>query len=129
MKHLKPKSEYDDAVNEQLPRASALDTFPRPEYVTHVTLHGLENTSLCPITQQPDYWTVSIDYTPDKTCLESKSLKLYLMSFRTYGAFCEALSHKICEDVYSRLNCPITVTVNFNSRGGIIITATSRRDV
>lgn len=128
MKHLKAKTEYDYAVNEQRPNASVLDTFPRPQLVTHVTLYGSENTSLCPITTQPDFWSVRIEYWPKEKCLESKSLKLYLMSFRSFGAFCEQLSSKICDDVYHVLHCPLLVTVTFNSRGGVVIESTSKED-
>lgn len=125
MKHLKSKQEYDYAVNEQRPNAGVLDTFPRPALCKHVTLYGSENTSLCPITTQPDFWSVRIEYRPSEKCLESKSLKLYLMSFRSFGAFCEQLSSKICDDVYSVLKCPLSVTVTFNSRGGVVIESTS----
>lgn len=125
MKHLKSKREYDHAVNEQRPNASVLDTFPKPNFCTQVTLYGSENTSLCPITTQPDFWSVRIEYWPKDKCLESKSLKLYLMSFRSFGAFCEQLSSKICDDIYSILKCHVSVTVTFNSRGGVVIESTS----
>ena len=63
-------------------------------------LESDEVTSLCPVTGQPDWETVRIEFEPGPYCIESKSLKLYLWSFREEGAFCEALAARIAGDVY-----------------------------
>ncbi len=108
-----------------------LETFPTPNHVTRVALKSAELTSLCPITGQPDFSTVDITYAPDLLCLESKSLKLYLWSYRNEGAFCEALAAQIAQDVFDALQ-PHWCTVNINQavRGGIAIEAeaTVRRE-
>lgn len=103
-----------------------LDTFPKPDGVDRVVLESDEVTSLCPVTGQPDWETVTIEFAPDKYCIESKSLKLYFWSFREEGAFCEALAAQVARDVYEAIRphwC--TVTVRQKPRGGITITATS----
>ena len=105
-----------------------LEVFPAPAGVDRVTLSSDEVTSLCPVTGQPDFATVTIEYAPDGLCLESKSLKLYLWSFREAGIFCEALASRIAEDISAacrpRWCC---VTVIQKPRGGIKITATATR--
>ncbi|HVA88648.1 MAG TPA: preQ(1) synthase [Chloroflexota bacterium] len=105
-----------------------LETFPAPPYLDKVTLVSDEVTSLCPVTGQPDWETVTIEFLPDKACIESKSLKLYLWSFRDEGAFCEALAGQIASDIFAAAQphwC--TVTVHQKARGGITITATATR--
>ena len=94
MKHLKKKKEYKYSG----PDKSVLDTFPNPG-VHEVTLVCSEFTSLCPITGQPDYGVVTIYYIPDKLCLESKSLKLYLGMYRQFGGFAEKITSKIYTDL------------------------------
>jgi 7-cyano-7-deazaguanine reductase len=90
------KTEYHYTVN-----PDCLETFANPhqerEYT--VTLTTQEVTSLCPITGQPDFYSVSITYVPDRDCLESKSLKLYLFSFRQSGIFAEAMTNRILDDL------------------------------
>ena len=79
-----------------------------------------EFTCLCPLTGQPDFAKIVIDYQPDKLCVESKSLKLYLGSFRMFGEFHEAGVNRICNDLVKLLD-PISLTVRgeFTPRGGI----------
>ena len=99
-----------------------LDTFPNPkaerDYV--IQFDCPEFTCLCPITGQPDFATILIEYVPDKLCVELKSLKLYLWSFRDEGAFHEAVTNRICDDLVAAI-APrrITVTGKFAVRGGI----------
>lgn len=103
-----------------------LETFPRPKRVTEVKMESINFTSLCPITGQPDYGKIVIVYRPDKLCLESKSLKLYLMTFRNRGSFCEALSTEIAEDLFKALNpYLVRVTVIQSPRGDVAIESTS----
>lgn len=107
-----------------------LDTFAAENgLLDHVVLTCDEFTSLCPVTGQPDYSTIIITYVPNLLCLESKSLKLYLWTYREKGVFCEQLACDILEDVYKVLSPKyITVKVQQKSRGGIAIEATARRD-
>jgi 7-cyano-7-deazaguanine reductase len=103
-----------------------LDVFPNPG-VQVVTMEAVEFTSLCPVTGQPDMGTVSIQYIPKEWCLESKSLKLYLWTFRTRGVFCEALAQEIAATVANILKpAEIQVTVQQNPRGGIGVRAMAR---
>ena len=79
-----------------------------------------EFTCLCPLTGQPDFARIQIRYVPDRFCVELKSLKLYLWSYRDEGAFHEAVTNKICDDLVAALKPrKITVTGKFWVRGGI----------
>jgi 7-cyano-7-deazaguanine reductase len=82
-----------------------------------------EFTSVCPVTAQPDFGRITIRYVPDKLCLESKSLKLYLFSFRNSGVFHEEAVNRILDDIVTAIR-PRRAVVNgvFNPRGGIAIT-------
>ena len=106
---------------------AGLETFPNPG-VSRVELASDELVAVCPVTGQPDLYLASIDYSPTDRCLESKSLKLYLNSFRNEGVFCEALAVKIRDDVAEALGLTaedVTVTLEQKARGGITITATA----
>src|SRR5512143_1604985 len=104
-----------------------LETFPnpRPERDYHIAFDCPEFTCLCPMTGQPDFATIHIDYVPDQLCVELKSLKLYLWSYRDEGAFHEAVTNRICDDLVAAI-APrsITVTGTFWVRGGITTTVT-----
>jgi 7-cyano-7-deazaguanine reductase len=101
-----------------------LDVFPAPAHVGKVVLESDEVTSLCPVTGQPDWETVRIEFEPGPSCIESKSLKLYLWSFRQEGVFCEALAARIAQDVYEACKPVwVKVTVTQKPRGGITIMA------
>ncbi|MBX5464442.1 MAG: preQ(1) synthase [Clostridia bacterium] len=103
-----------------------LETFPKPEGVENVILSSDEVTSLCPVTGQPDWETVTIEYAPDRLCIESKSLKLYLWSFREEGVFAEALAARIAQDVQAAARPHwVRVRVEQKPRGGIRIVATA----
>jgi 7-cyano-7-deazaguanine reductase len=102
----------------------ALETFPAPATITWVTLESDELTSVCPVTGQPDFSSVSIGYQPSGRCLESKSLKLYLWSFRQEALFGEGLADRIARDVAQATRAArVEVTLRQNVRGGISITA------
>jgi 7-cyano-7-deazaguanine reductase len=106
---------------------AGLETFPNPG-VIHVDMTSDELSAICPITAQPDLYTAKIEYWPAGLCLESKSLKLYLATYRNEGAFCEALSVKIRDDVAAALELAkdkVRVTLIQKARGGITITATA----
>ena len=99
-----------------------LEAFDAPEDVKTVILTSDEVTSLCPITGQPDWYTIEIEYQPNKLCLESKSLKLYFWTFREEGHFCEQLSNIILKDVQKAISPKtLKVTVEMRPRGGIKI--------
>ncbi len=99
-----------------------LETFPNPrpenDYSIHIRIP--EFTCLCPKTGQPDFATIHIEYVADQLCVELKSLKLYMWSFRDTGAFHEAVTNEILDDLRSAL-APrfMRVTAEFNVRGGI----------
>jgi 7-cyano-7-deazaguanine reductase len=105
-----------------------LEVFSNPSSsrLSEITLHCEEFTSTCPITGQPDFGEVIIEYRPDKWCIESKSLKLYLWTYREKGTFCEALSVQILRDIVKACSPPIcAVTVIQRPRGGIGLKAKS----
>ena len=86
-----------------------------------------ELTSLCPLTGQPDFNTIEIDYEPREKCIESKSLKLYLWSFRDKGAFVEQLAAEIAEEVRRAAEPDhVRVTITQHARGGIVTEATAQ---
>ncbi len=101
-----------------------LDTFPNkhPDNDYFVKFNCPEFTSLCPITGQPDFATITISYVPDKIMVESKSLKLYMFSFRNYGEFHEDCVNRIMKDLIALMDPKyIEVWGKFMPRGGISI--------
>jgi len=99
-----------------------LDTFPNPnpqrDYSIKIDMP--EFTCLCPMTGQPDFATLHLQYIPDQLCVELKALKLYIWSFRDEGAFHEAVTNQILEDLVTALNPRfMRLTGKFNVRGGI----------
>ena len=83
-----------------------LETFPnpKPERDFHIHMEVPEFTCLCPKTGQPDFATLILDYLPDKRCVELKSLKLYMWSFRDEGHFHEAVTNRILDDLSRRFS-------------------------
>lgn len=109
--------------------SKTLEVFPKPAGVKTVVMESDEVTSLCPVTGQPDWETVTIEYAPKDLCIESKSLKLYLWSFREEGVFCEALAAQIAKDIFETSHSWwVEVTVAQKPRGGIKIVAKSRME-
>lgn len=106
---------------------AGLETFPNPG-VEQVELRSDELAAVCPVTGQPDLYVATIEYRPEARCLESKSLKLYLMRFRNEGRFCEALAVQIRDDVAEALGLAperVRVRLEQKARGGITVTATA----
>ena len=103
----------------------AMETFDNPNPERDYTLHMRipEFTCLCPKTGQPDFATFHIDYVPDELCVELKSLKLYMWSFRDQGAFHEKVTNDVLGDLVTAI-APrfMRVTAEFNVRGGIYTT-------
>jgi len=105
-----------------------LECFDAPEHCTRVRFTTDEVTSLCPVTGQPDINSVTIDYRPDRSCVESKSLKLYLWGFRDRKVFAEALAAEIAAEVLRAAEPhEVTVVVTQHARGGIVTEATAHR--
>ncbi len=104
------------------PAPDALETFPNPEPSRDYTISIKipEFTCVCPKTGQPDFATLKLDYIPDKTCIELKSLKFYIWSYRNVGAFHEAVANEIVDHLVAAL-APryLRLKARFNVRGGI----------
>jgi 7-cyano-7-deazaguanine reductase len=99
-----------------------LETFANPapgrDYRIHMEIP--EFTCLCPMTGQPDFATLVLDYVPDRRCVELKSLKLYVWSYRNEGAFHEAVTNRILEDLVRAVQPRLMrLEARFNVRGGI----------
>jgi len=100
---------------------------PHPERDYEVSLEIPEFTCLCPRTGQPDFATIHINYKPGPRCVELKSLKLYMWSFRDEGHFHEDVTNRILNDLVKALEPKeMTVTGDFNVRGGIHTVVTAR---
>lgn len=111
------------------PRAApdALETFPNPQTERDYTIAIKipEFTCVCPKTGQPDFAVLKLEYIPDKVCIELKSLKLYVWSYRDVGAFHEAVANQIADDLIAVL-APryLRLAARFNVRGGLYTTVT-----
>jgi len=107
------------------PAPDALETCPNPEIARDYTIAIKipEFTCVCPKTGQPDFATLKLEYVPDKACIELKSLKLYVWSYRDVGAFHEAVANQIVDDLVAAL-APrfLRLSARFNVRGGIYTT-------
>ncbi|MBI2893092.1 MAG: NADPH-dependent 7-cyano-7-deazaguanine reductase QueF [Deltaproteobacteria bacterium] len=106
-----------------------LDTFDNPEPTRPylISFDCPEFTCLCPLTAQPDFARIGVRYVPDRRCVELKSLKLYLWSYRQEGAFHEAVVNRICDDLVRAAEPRyIEVVGHFAVRGGIQTTVTVR---
>jgi 7-cyano-7-deazaguanine reductase len=105
--------------------SQALATFANPDPARDYRIHMEipEFTCLCPVTRQPDYACLLLDYVPDRSCVELKSLKLYIWSYRSRGAFHEAVANQILDDL-ARATRPryMRLEARFNVRGGIFTT-------
>jgi 7-cyano-7-deazaguanine reductase len=118
-----PTATLDPLPRRAVTRPSAkLDTFPspRPGRAFEVVFETEEFTCLCPMTAQPDFARLTITYVPDQLCVESKSLKLYLWSYRDRGAFHEAVANQILDDLVAAVRPRfLRVDGDFLVRGGI----------
>lgn len=107
-----------------------LETFANPEVERDYTIrmHIPEFTCLCPRTGQPDFATLDLEYVPDRRCVELKSLKLYVWSFRDRGAFHEAVTNEIADHLNAAVAARyLRLTARFNVRGGIFTTIVAER--
>ena len=93
---------------------------PNSERDFVIRIDSSEFTCLCPLTGQPDFAEITIEYVPDKSCIELKALKLYLWTFRDRGAFHEAVTNEILDDIVKIIQPNfMRVRADFNVRGGI----------
>jgi len=102
-----------------------LETFenPQPERDYTIRIHIPEFTCLCPKTGQPDFAEMTLEYVPDRLCVELKALKMYIWSFRDQGAFHEAVTNEILGDLVAATQPRfMRLTAEFNVRGGIYTT-------
>ena len=107
-----------------------LETFANPELARDYTIRMRipEFTCLCPRTGQPDFATLDLEYVPDRLCVELKSLKLYIWSFRDRGAFHEAVTNEIANQLDATLRPRfLRLTARFNVRGGIYTSVVAER--
>ncbi len=107
-----------------------LETFdnPYPDRDYWVRIECPEFTCLCPVTGQPDFATIHIDYIPDRRCVELKSLKLYIWSFRDEGHFHEAVANRIADDLVRAMQPrKLKLRMVFHVRGGITTTVEVER--
>lgn len=107
------------------PSKNSLETFPNPNSERDYTIRMRipEFTCLCPKTGQPDFATLQIEYVPAAQCVELKSLKLYVWSYRNEGAFHEAVTNRILDDLVQLMKPRfIRLEAEFNVRGGIYTT-------
>ena len=105
--------------------SKTLETFENPKLEPDYTIYieVPEFTCLCPKTGQPDFATIQIDYVPDQLCVELKSLKMYIWSFRDEGAFHEAVTNQILNDLVAACQPRfMRVSAEFNVRGGVYTT-------
>ena len=125
MTHLGKKSKL--SPREIAQQRSILDSFPNPFPQRDYEIEFVfpEFTSVCPITGQPDFATITIRYIPDARCVEMKSLKLYFFSYRNKGIFYEKVTNTILDDLVALLHPRrMTVIGKFNVRGGTYGTVT-----
>jgi len=113
------------------PQAEQLETFPNPSPGRDYTIEIVcpEFTSLCPMTGQPDFGTITYVYTPGAVCVELKSLKLYLQRFRNQGTFYETVVNRLLDD-FVKVAQPVRLRVigAFTPRGGIRTTVTATHE-
>ena len=99
--------------------------YPDRDYTIEIV--APEFTSVCPKTGQPDFGTLTFTYTPDKLCVELKSLKMYLQSFRNEGIFYENITNAILDDIVAMVQPRwMRIEAAFNARGGITETVTAK---
>ena len=99
---------------------------PNPDRDYTIEIHTPEFTCLCPVTGQPDFAEITLRYVPDQLCVELKSLKLYYWSFRNEGAFHEAVTNQILDEIVGKIAPREAIVIGkFNVRGGLYTTVTA----
>jgi 7-cyano-7-deazaguanine reductase len=129
LRHLGRRTVLTDRQIDQ-PR-TILEAFsnPKPQRDYEIKFVFPEFTSMCPVTGQPDFATITIDYVPDRLCVEMKSLKLYFLAYRNKGIFYESVVNTILDDLVATLKPRrMTVIGDFAVRGGTAGTVTASHD-
>ena len=130
--HLQHLGHKSILTPEQIERPETiLDTFPNPRPGRDYDVRFVfpEFTSMCPVTGQPDFATITVNYTPGERCVEMKSLKLYYLAFRNKGIFYEGVANRILDDLVAALDPKrMTVVADFNARGGTVGVITCTHD-
>jgi 7-cyano-7-deazaguanine reductase len=119
---------YKDLKESAGPRFNDLETFPNqfPDRDYSIRIEFPEFTSLCPMTGQPDFGTIIIEYIPDKICVESKSLKIYLFKYRNHGSFMETITNTIRDHLVNLMGPrSLKVIGEFAPRGATQLTITA----
>ena len=120
----KPTKEFKALGHSDATRFEGFETFAAPATLSQVSLSVDHMTALCPVTNQPDYYAVDITYTPARRVLETKTVKLYLETFRETGIFAEHLAAQIAEDIQqATLSANVSIMLRQRVRGGIETTA------
>ena len=102
-----------------------IDTFEVDGHVDLVHFHSSELTAVCPVTSQPDFYSIDIEYVPAISCIETRSLKLYLRTFDGRGIFAEHLAPLIAGHLADAVEVPVTVRLTQQVRGGITTSVTT----
>jgi len=122
--HTGYSEEHARSIGETPPLDAWPNQFRQRDYVLKIVVP--EFTCVCPKTGQPDFGTVTIEYIPDETCVELKSLKLYMQAYREMGIFHENIANKVLDDFVTACSPrKARVTMRFNPRGGIYTTVTA----
>lgn len=112
-------------LGNKVSKFQGFETFPAPKNLGNVTFTSSEVTARCPMTDQPDFYTVEVSYLPRDLCVESKTVKLYFQQFREHGEFVEAFTRRISRDFFLALNpYEVIVKVTQTPRGGWGISVT-----
>jgi len=118
-----PDSAGFTALGKHQTTFTKLDVFDRPEHVVEVVLAGDELTAFCPVTHQPDFYSYEVRYRPVTSCIESKTFKLLIGSFREKAAFAETLASDIAQLVHEATGADTDASLTQQVRGGVSITA------
>jgi len=105
-----------------------IDTFPVAGALEEIIFESSELMAICPVTDGPDIYDMKIAYTPTAKCIESKSLKLYLETFRNRGIFAEHLAPELAAHLAAAVETSVTVELRQHTRGGIVTTVTARSE-
>lgn len=109
--------------------STQIDTFPTEGSVELINFRSSELTAVCPVTNQPDFYTINISYSPKSKCIETKSLKLFLRTFEGKGIFAEHLAPEIANHLARSVEVPVSVVLEQQIRGGIVTTVTATSEI
>lgn len=119
------QSPQDPVLGRAAGPSDQIDTFPVEGPLEVIVFETSELLAICPVTDGPDVYDATISYTPTDRCIESKSLKLYLETFRNIGVFAEHLAPRISAHLGPAVGVPVSVELRQHTRGGIVTTVRS----